>query len=132
MSVVLLDTNIVSYMFKQDSRAQLYATHLIGNELAIAMMTVAELFQWSALRKWGKPRIQRLEQLLESYTILPVDIDLCRQWADVRARRTNAGSPISPQDAWIAATSLRYQIPLVTHNPIDYANIPNLTLISEA
>ena len=43
MTTVLLDTNIVSYLFKGDSRAALYAPHLLGRELAIAMMTVAEL-----------------------------------------------------------------------------------------
>lgn len=46
MSTVLLDTNIVSYLFKQDSRAFLYEPHLLNQELAISLMTVAELLQW--------------------------------------------------------------------------------------
>ena len=132
MTTVLLDTNIVSYLFKRDSRAALYAPHLVTRELAIAMMTVAELFQWAALRQWGKPRVRRLEQHMERYTILPVDIDLCRQWAEVRATRRRAGLPISPQDAWIAATALRYKLAFVTHNADDYQAIPGLTIISEA
>ncbi len=120
MTTVLLDTNIVSYLFKRDSRAALYAPHLLDRELAIAMMTVAELFQWAAIRNWGKPRVRRLEQLFERYTILPVDMDLCRQWAEVRATRSKVGLPISPQDAWIPATARRYHLVLVTHNPDDY------------
>jgi tRNA(fMet)-specific endonuclease VapC len=132
MTTVLLDTNIVSYLFKRDSRAALYAPHLLNRELAIAMMTVAELFQWAAIRNWGQPRVRRLEQHVERYTVLPVDIELCREWAEVRAKRSKAGLPISPQDAWIAATALRYQLALVTHNPDDYQALPGLTLISEA
>lgn len=132
MTTVLLDTNIVSYLFKRDSRAALYAPHLINRELAIAMMTVAELFQWAAIRNWGKARVRRLEQHVERYTILPVDIDLCRRWAEVRAIRSRAGLPISPQDAWIAATALRYNVALVSHNPDDYQAIPGLRIISEA
>jgi predicted nucleic acid-binding protein len=132
MTTVLLDTNIVSYIFKRDSRATLYAPHLVDRELAIAMMTVAELLQWAAMRNWGRPRVQRLEQLLESYTILPVDIDLCQQWANIRAKRSRAGLPISPQDAWIAGTALRYKLALGTHNPDDYRSIPGLTIITEA
>jgi len=132
MTTVVLDTNIVSYLFKRDSRATLYAPHLLDRELAIAMMTVAELFQWASLRNWGKSRVQRLEQHIERYTILPVDIDLCRQWAEVRATRSKAGLPISPQDGWIAATALRYKLALVTHHPDDYQAIPRLTIISEA
>ena len=38
MSTVLLDTNIVSYLFKRDSRAALYAPHLLDRELAVSMM----------------------------------------------------------------------------------------------
>jgi tRNA(fMet)-specific endonuclease VapC len=45
MNTVLLDTNIVSYLFKRDTRAVLYAPHLLNKELAIAIMTVAELLQ---------------------------------------------------------------------------------------
>lgn len=45
MGALLLDTSIVSYMFKGDSRATLYYPHLRGQEPMIAMMTLAELFQ---------------------------------------------------------------------------------------
>jgi len=132
MSTVLLDTNIVSYLFKQDTRAERYAKHLRNRELTIAVMTVAELFQWAAVRRWGEARIARLEQYLEHYTTLPVDINTCRQWATVRASRSAAGMPISPQDAWVAATALRYCLPLITHNPDDFQQIPGLTVITEA
>ena len=45
MSTLLLDTNIVSYILKRDSRAALYAPLLRNNRLAISFMTAAELFQ---------------------------------------------------------------------------------------
>ena len=132
MRTLLLDTNIVSYLFKRDSRAMLYDPHLLHRELAIAMMTVAELLQWAAVRRWGTARVQQLETLLQRYTILPVDLDVCRAWAVVRASRSAIGHPISPQDAWIAATALRYQLPLVTHNPDDFQQIAGLSIITEA
>ena len=96
------------------------------------IMTVAELLQWAVLRQWGARRVQQLEALLHRYTMLPVDLDVCRAWATVRAGRSIQGHPISPQDAWIAATALRYQLPLVTHNPDDYQHIAGLTIITEA
>lgn len=132
MSVVLLDTDIVSYIFKRDSRATSYAPHLLNRELAISMMTVAELFQWAAVRNWGNPRIEQLEQLIYRYTILPVDIELCRHWAEIRALCSKAGFPISPQDAWVAATARRYKLSLITHNDRDYQYIPDLSVISES
>lgn len=64
MSTVLLDTNIVSYILKRDTRAALYAPMLTGNRLAVSFMTVAELFEWAATRGWGAQRRVRLEQQL--------------------------------------------------------------------
>ncbi|HSH82153.1 MAG TPA: type II toxin-antitoxin system VapC family toxin, partial [Herpetosiphonaceae bacterium] len=128
---VLLDTNIVSYLFKRDSRAALYASHLLTKELAIAMMTVAELLQWAAIRKWGATRVQQLEAEFDKYTILPIDIAVCHAWATIRTHRSALGLPISPQDAWIAATALRYNLPLITHNPDDFQQIVGLTVITE-
>jgi predicted nucleic acid-binding protein len=107
MSLVLVDTNIVSYLYKQDTRGIVYAPHLLGKEAAISLMTGAELLQWAALRSWSLPRVQQLEAMISStYTILPIDFDTCRWWASVRAQRAGQGLPISPQDAWIAATAL--------------------------
>ncbi len=45
MTIVLLDTNVVSYLFKGDTRALAYAPLLRGQRLAISFMTVAELFE---------------------------------------------------------------------------------------
>ncbi len=130
MSTVLLDTNIVSFIFKEDSRVRDYAPLLLHQELAIAPMTVAELYQWAALRHWGETRQQQLEALLKRYTILPIDIPVCREWARLRAARTEIGRPISSQAAWIAATARRYGLPLVTHNPADYERIADLQIIT--
>jgi tRNA(fMet)-specific endonuclease VapC len=130
MDVVLLDTNIVSFLLKGDSRARSYAPHLQGRILAISFMTVAELFQWAFVHNWGARRMSQLETSLRNYTVLPFDIVLCRLWGEVRANCRAVGCPISPQDAWIAATALRYRMPLVTHNPVDFEAIEELELIT--
>jgi tRNA(fMet)-specific endonuclease VapC len=94
-------------------------------------MTVAELLQWAAVRRWGEARVRRLEAEFDKYTVLSVDMATCRLWATVRASRSALGQPISPQDAWVAATALRYSLPLVTHNPDDFQQIAGLTVITE-
>ena len=95
MTTVLVDTDVVSYLFKKDSRAALYAPRLLNNELAIAIMTVAELLQWAAIRRWGSRRVQQLEESLTRYTMLPVDLDVCRAWATVRAGCSVQGHPMN-------------------------------------
>jgi predicted nucleic acid-binding protein len=130
MNIVLLDTNVVSYLFKGDTRAVAYAPLLHGNRLAISFMTVAELFEWAAIRNWGQRRLAQLEQTLVAYTVIPVDVELCRLWGTLRAQQQAAGRTIASQDAWIAATALRHGLPLVTHNPSDFQHIPKLEIRS--
>jgi predicted nucleic acid-binding protein len=127
---VLLDTNVVSFLFKGDSRAEPYVSHLENRRLAISFMTVAELFQWAAVRKWGEARKRQLEASFHNFVVLPFDIALCRLWGEIRADCRAAGRPISPQDAWIAATALLHNLPLVTHNPSDFEAIEGLELIT--
>ena len=95
-------------------------------------MTVAELYQWAATRKWGQRRMVRLEQALSVYLIVPVDIETCRKWGTLRAEQQAAGRTIAPQDAWIAATALRHSLPLVTHNASDFQTITKLDVRTAA
>ena len=88
MDVILLDTNIVSFIFKEDSRASDYEPYLKDRQLAVSFMTVAELYQWAAVRKWGERRRNQLAQSLKAnYTVPPFDIRLCQIWGEVRAGR---------------------------------------------
>lgn len=130
MSILLLDTNVVSYLFKGDTRALAYAPILQGNRLAISFITVAELYEWAAIKKWGERRLTQLEMTLTSYLVIPIDIELCRIWGTIRAQQRAVGTTIASQDGWIAATALRHKLPLVTHNPSDFQNIANLDIRS--
>lgn len=130
MSTVLVDTNVLSYFFKGDSRRTLYSALLTGHRLAVSFSTIAELFEWAIIHRWGKARIERLEQALSAYLPIPVDIEVCRLWGTVRSQLRANGRPISSQDAWIAAAALRHQLPLITHNPSDFRSIVGLEVRS--
>jgi tRNA(fMet)-specific endonuclease VapC len=128
MRTLLLDTNVVSYLFKQASQAKLYEPHLQDARLAISFITVGELYRWAIERDWGEKRRLDLEERLRNYLVIPFDIELCKKWAEVKSIR---GLNPPDSDAWIAATALHHDIPLVSHNKKHFENIPNLTLISE-
>ena len=51
MPTVLLDTDVVSFILKGDSRTAAYTPLVQGNVMAISFMTVAELFQWAEVHK---------------------------------------------------------------------------------
>ena len=130
-SPAVVDTDVISYLFKRDSRAELYRPHLTGRLLVVSFMTVAELDRWALKRNWGEPRRNKMEEHLRNFVTYPFNRALCYQWAYVINRADRKGRPISFQDAWIAATALLYNIPLVTNNHGHFANIEGLNIISE-
>ena len=132
MPSAVIDTDVVSFEFKKDSRARLYRPHLLGRQGIIAFMTLAELDEWAEQRRWGQARRERMERHLARFVVYYADRALCRLWAEVRASAQRRGRPIDKADAWIAATALALGVPLVTHNPSDYAGVVGLTVVSEA
>ena len=52
MTTVVLDTDVVSFLFKNDSRAERYLPHLRDRKWLISFMTEAELEQWALLSNW--------------------------------------------------------------------------------
>jgi tRNA(fMet)-specific endonuclease VapC len=126
------DTDVISLVFKRDTRAAAYRPHLSGHYVALSFMTVAELKRWSFERNWGAPRRQELDRLLGRFTIYHSNQDLCHWWGAVMAGAKRRGRRIEVADAWIAATALLHDIPLITHNPGDFAGVDGLTLITEA
>ena len=126
----LLDTNIVSFMVKNDSRYLLYEQHTVGWDLAISFMTRGELFEWPLHAKWSEKRTRSMERFIDAnFIVLHSDEDMCRHFAYVRHQRR--AQPIPNDDAWIAATALRFGLELVTHNPKDFQGIRGLRVISE-
>lgn len=130
MQAVMLDTDVFSFIFKQDTRAALYAPHLAGAQACLAFQSVAELRLWGLTRNWGEARRQSLEASIARCLVLPYDNAISHHWAEVNAHRLRIGRPIGCGDAWIAAIALHHSLPLLTHNASDYADIPGLSLVS--
>lgn len=129
--MLLLDTNIVSFQFRRDTRLRFFEQTLAGQVQAIAFVTLAELYKWPIERNFSPERRAALERLLHSYVVLPFDEALARRWAEMSVQLKHAGRGISEADAWIAATALRHGLSLVTHNPRHFEHIPGLTVITE-
>lgn len=127
---LVVDTDVVSYIFRSDTRAAAYVPILQGHVLYISLMTLAELDHWALSRNWGPSRMAALERYLRTFVIHPFDRLLCRQWAEAMDGARRKGRPIQTADAWIAATALQLGYPLVTHNPSDYDGVTGLVVLS--
>ena len=62
-SAVVVDTDVISMLFKRDSRAAPYINLLINLPLVSSFMTYAELYQWARFRNWGTKKNQRTGRL---------------------------------------------------------------------
>jgi predicted nucleic acid-binding protein len=130
MTPVVADTDVVSFLFKNDSRAQLYLPMMRNRDLVVSFMTEAELEQWILLAKWGVDRVRRFRVFMTGFASVPSSRDLIVRWAEVMVAARANGRRIEAADAWIAATALLYGATLITHNPKDYLGVPNLFVFS--
>ncbi len=130
MTRVVADADVVSFLFKGHPSGSRYAEHLAGSVPLVSFMTVAELERWALQFQWGPARLDRLHAHMGRFTVVPSSPDLCRLWAEVTVAAQASGRRIECADAWIAATALLYDVPLVTHNRGDYLGVPRLRLIS--
>lgn len=49
MEIVVLDTDVWSYLYKGDTRADLFRDFLLNKQVAISFQTVAELYFWAKI-----------------------------------------------------------------------------------
>jgi|SRR5580658_3094153 tRNA(fMet)-specific endonuclease VapC len=132
MKPLVIDTDVASFLFKNDSRAHIYLPHLRDRQWLISFMTEAELEQWALLSNWQAKRIEWLRTFLGRFAVVPSSRDLVVKWAEVMVSARRSGRRLETADAWIAATAALYDAPLVTHNASDYSGVPGLKLITEA
>ena len=129
--VVVIDTNVVSYIFKKDTRGELYKPHVEGRLAMIAAQTFAELERMPLKNNWGSRRHLELHTYLKKFVFVEANKEISSLWARVQVDSERAGYSISFGDCWIAATALAYDVPLVTHDRKDFEKVPGLTIITE-
>jgi|ERR1035437_247870 predicted nucleic acid-binding protein len=127
---VVVDTNIVSYIFKKDTRATLFDPHLVQVPRFLSFMSLAELRRWELQSDWSDSKKEQFKQLLSEFGVIYADEEHCDIWVNVTNECSRNGRPISTADAWIAAAALMFDIPLVTNNRKDFEHISGITILS--
>lgn len=131
MGIRVIDTDVWSYLYKGRSEAKLYEPHLFGNILVISFQTQAELLRGAIAANWGVARRQHLESRLQRYVIEHSSYALSLLWATAIDNAKRNGRPIGAADAWIAATALHLDVPLISHNKSHFVGVDGLKIISE-
>ena len=126
----VVDTDVVSFLFKSHLLAPAYQTILAGKPLAVSLTTLAEIEYGMEVKNWGANRRDLMRRFLGRFTPLLPDVETARLWARIKSAREKKGRPITFADAWIAAAALQLNVRLVTHNARDYAGIQNLVVLT--
>jgi tRNA(fMet)-specific endonuclease VapC len=125
-----VDTDVASYIFKWHPFAPRYVELLADNEAVLSFVTLAEMRLGALKAHWGLRKKNLLEKYLSRFPICFPDDRLCSVWAEVKQESNRNGHPIASPDAWIAATALNLDAPLVTNNSKHYAHLKNLEILS--
>ena|SRR5712692_3339758 len=111
MNATVVDTDVVSLVFKGDTRAGKHLSALQAPDLLVSFMPEAELERWILQAKWGPERIIRFRTYMKRFVSVPSSRDLIVKWAEVMVAARSLGRRIEVADAWIAATALLYEAP---------------------
>ena len=125
----MLDTNICIYLIKEfhPSLLKIMATRK-ASSVCISVITLAELE--FGIKKSGNPAKNRLavEKFLESITVLPFDKNASIEYGDIRASLQRLGTPIGPNDLFIAAHAKSLGYTLVTNNMREFCRVDGLSV----
>lgn len=126
MSRGLLDTSV----FIAFESGRLVDRKLLPDELAVSVVTIAELQVGILTAKDTTVKSRRLKTYLDALQFNPVDIDqqIAESWATLRVILRESGRSISVNDLWIAATALTLGVSLVTQDQ-DLVGLPNIETI---
>lgn len=126
MSRGLLDTSI----FIAFEAGRLVDSKLLPDELAVSVVTIAELQVGILTAKDATIKSRRLKTYRGALQFNPVDINwqIAEDWAALRVILRESGRSVSVNDLWIAATALALGVPLVTQDR-DLVGLPNIETI---
>jgi tRNA(fMet)-specific endonuclease VapC len=122
----MLDTNTLSDLIRNPRGALVQRLSNTEPDSVCTSIVVACELRFGAKRKGSDKLTQRVEQLLASLTLLPLDEPADQHYADIRAALERAGTPIGNHDLFIAAHARSRNMTLVTHNMREFERVPGL------
>jgi predicted nucleic acid-binding protein len=102
-------------------------------EQLISVITASELLHGihRALDDGVRTRREAfVERALGRFDLVPIDLEVARVHAEVRARLEAAGEIIGAHDLWIAATALSHGLQVATSNAREFERVPGLSVLA--
>ncbi len=123
----LLDSDICSaYPRRPGSLFARFMQH--SGRLWISTITLSDLYTWAYKQKDPKTILTKVDDFLRDVRVLPFDEICALELGKVRGELLRQGTMVSPVDFMIGSIALVHNPTLVTHNTVDFKNIPGLRL----
>ena len=119
----LLDTNILIYIMKHESPAELRLARLRPGDAGMSIVTYLELVYGALKSQRPRENLAQGEQLENLIPVLPLDKGAASHYARLRTGLERKGLPIGALDMLIAAHALSLGLILVTNNTREFARV---------
>ncbi|HEV2851955.1 MAG TPA: PIN domain-containing protein [Thermoanaerobaculia bacterium] len=124
----LLDTNVLSALIRNPGGSAARRLAVVGEATVCTSIVVACELRYGAIRKGSSQLSERVETILGSLEVFPLERDSDRWYAEVRSQLDHLGKPIGPNDLLIAAHALALDLTLVTDNVREFSRVPGLSI----
>ena len=125
----LIDTNIWSALIRRSNPVVVERfLSLKPEQLVLSPIVLGELEVGYYKGDRTPKRRQVLEHITANTPLLALNGAVSATYARIRAELEQAGTPIGPNDTWIAAEAVYHQLVLVTDNTREFARVPGLLL----
>lgn len=122
---VVVDTMAVSALVNEQrdpDRARRYRQLVADRSVLVSFVTVGEMRYGAIKAGWGELSARGLERALSQVVVVQPDDELIRTCASLRARCERGGHALGQKvheaDRWIAATTLRLGLELVSDDAV--------------
>jgi tRNA(fMet)-specific endonuclease VapC len=124
----LLDTNILSEFIRNPRSLVSKRLAVVGEATVCTSIVVACELRFGAKKKGSSRLEERVDEVLASLEVLPMDKESDRHYAEIRTYLSRKGRPIGSNDLLIAAHTLALDLILVTNNVDEFARVPGLSI----
>jgi tRNA(fMet)-specific endonuclease VapC len=122
----LLDTNVLSQLIRDPQGAVAMQLATVGDAQVFTSVVVASELRFGARKKGSTVLTDRVDQLLASIEVAPLEVGVDRLYADIRHALESSGQLIGANDLFIAAHALEQEATLVTDNVAEFQRVPGL------
>jgi len=99
-----------------------------SEDIVLCSVVKAELLYGAFKSARPMENLDRLRFFFRRFASLPFDDTATETYGDIRARLERAGTPIGPNDLFIAAVALSQGVTLVTNNTREFSRVEGLRL----